>query len=132
MIDSKKLMEGWLPKEWLKSFELTEIRELNNEWQITLIEAEELIPQTLKGKNAVLNGYMDPVEIEDFPLRGKKTYLKFFRRRWKEQGSNESHFNHYDFHPEGMKATKEFGSFLKELDRDEADQFFGYWPGSGE
>lgn len=130
MIDPKQLMEGWLAKEWLKSFELTEIKELDNEWQISLIEKAELVPETLKGKDAVQNGYMNPVEMTDFPLRGKQTYLQFFRRRWKEQGLNESHFNQYDFHPEGMKATKEFGAFLKDLDREEADFFFDNWPGS--
>lgn len=131
MIDPKQLMEAWLPKEWLKLFELAEIKELEKEWQITLIERTELMPGTLKGKNVVQNGYMSPVELEDYPLRGKSTYLKFFRRRWKEQGSNESHFNHYDFHPDGMKATKEFGAFLKDLNREETDFFRDNWPGIG-
>jgi hypothetical protein len=130
MIDTKQLMEGWLPKEWLKWFDLTEIKELEKEWQIMLTEKENLVPGKLKGKEVVQNGYMNPIEIEDFPLRGKKTFLKFFRRRWKEQGKNESYFNEYDFHPEGMKATREFGAFLKEFDRGEADLFFGNWPGS--
>jgi hypothetical protein len=75
---------------------------------------------------------MNPVEIEDFPLRGKKTYLKFFRRRWKEPGLDESHFNQYPFHPEGMKATKEFGAFLKGLDREATDLFFSAWPDTRE
>jgi len=124
-------MEAWLPKGWLQFFDISEIKERNSEWDITLVEKETLIPEALKKKKPVQNGYMNPVEIEDFPLRGKKTFLKFFRRRWKEEGLNESYFNEYDFHPEGMKATKEFGAFLKELDRDDADQFFGDWPGSG-
>jgi hypothetical protein len=124
-------MEAWLPEEWLQSFNITAIRKLPQEWQITLVEKEHLIPHTLRGwKHAVSNGYMNPVEIEDFPLRGKKTYLKFIRRRWKEEGRNESHFNHYDFHQKGMKATKEFGAFLKGLDREAADFFGDYWHGS--
>ena len=129
MVDPKKLMEAWLPKECLDSFELEEIKELEKEWQITLVEKENLVPKELHGKNAVQNGYMSPVELEDYPLRGKVTYLKFFRRRWKEQGLNESHFNHYDFNYKGMKATKEFGDFLKDLNREETDFFFDNWPG---
>jgi hypothetical protein len=132
MIENRQLMEAWLPKEWLQFFEISEIKERDHEWDITLVEKETLIPEALQMKSYVQNGYMNPVEIEDFPLRGKKTFLKFFRRRWKEEGLNESYFNEYDFHPEGMKATKEFGAFLKELDRDDADQFFGDWPGRGE
>ena len=129
MIDIKDALAGVLPKEWLESFDITEMKELPREWQITLVEKEHLVPKELKGRDVVQNGYMNPVEIEDYPLRGKPTYLKFFRRRWKEQGSTEGCANTYDFHPEGMKATREFGAFLKELDRGEADLFFDHWPG---
>lgn len=131
MIENRQLMEAWLPKEWLQFFDISEIKERNSEWDITLVEKETLIPGALKRKSSVQNGYMNPVEVEDFPLRGKKTFLKFFRRRWKEEGFNKSYFNEYDFHPEGMKATKEFGSFLKELNREESDFFFSNWPGPG-
>lgn len=130
MVEIKKAFEAILPKEWLRYFEVTEIKELEAEWQITLTEKENLIPKELKGKEAVLNGYMNPVEMTDFPLRGKQTYLKLIRRRWKEQGADESYNNSYEFHPEGMKATREFGVFLKGLDRKTSDFFFEHWPGS--
>lgn len=121
MVDIAQILPTLLPKQWLDSFEVTDIKELTKEWQITLIEKAHLIPNSLQGKRAVLNGYFNPVEIEDFPLRGKPTYLKFYRRRWKEENSQESFGNQYDFHPNGMKATQEFGLFLKELDREKAD-----------
>lgn len=120
-----------MPKEWLAFFDVTEIRELKNEWQIDLTEKETLVPKALNGKDVLLNGYMNPVEMMDFPLRGKQTYLKFFRRRWKERGASESYNNEYEFHPAGMKATKEFGVFLKGLDREETDFFRSHWPDSG-
>ena len=131
MINTKQALEAFLPKEWLSSFEVMEIKELKNEWQIDLVEKETLVPKELEGKEVVLNGYMNPVEMTDFPLRGKYTYLKFFRRRWKEPGADESHNNDYEFHSKGMKTTKEFGVFLKELNRKEADFFFGNWPDTG-
>lgn len=131
MIDIKDALATVLPKYWLEFFDITGIKEKKREWQITLVEKEELVPKKLRGKNVVSDGYMNPVEIEDYPMRGKLTYLKFFRRRWKEKGGTEGFFNEYDFHPEGMKATKEFGSFLKELDREESDFFFSNWPCSG-
>ena len=83
MIDSQKALEAVLPKAWLHFFDVTKMKELEKEWQIILVEKETLIPKELKGKEVVLNGYMNPVEMTDFPLRGKQTYLKFFRRRWK-------------------------------------------------
>src|SRR3989338_4530548 len=102
MIDTKKAMEAVLPKEWLSFFEVTEMKELEKEWQISLVEKETLIPKELNGEEVVLNGYMNPVEMMDFPLRGKQTYLKFFRRRWKRPGAIESYNNEYEFHPAGM------------------------------
>lgn len=131
MIDTKQTLEALLPKEWLAFFDVTEIRELKNEWQIDLTEKETLVPKALRGKDVLLNGYMNPVEMMDFPLRGKQTYLKFFRRRWRERGASESYNNEYEFHPAGMKATKEFGVFLKGLDREETDFFRSHWPDSG-
>jgi len=132
MIKNEQLMVAWLPKEWLEFFDIREIEELETEWRITLIEREDLIPGELKGKDVVLDGYMNPVEVEDYPLRGKATYLKFIRRRWKEEGSTNDYANHYEFHPEGMKATKEFGLFLKELDREEANQHQYDWTSNGD
>ena len=131
MIEPKQLLEALLPKEWLGLFDIAEIKEYEKEWRIKLVEKEHLIPQELKGKEVVQNGYMNPVEVEDYPLRGKSTYLKFFRRRWKEKGSQKGFANEYDFHPEGMKATKEFGAFLKDLNREETDFFRDNWPGPG-
>jgi hypothetical protein len=130
MIDTKQTLEALLPKGWLSFFDVTEMKELAKEWQIKLVEKEHLIPEKLKGKDVVQNGYMNPVEVEDYPLRGKSSYLKFFRRRWKEQGGKEGFANDYDFHPGGMKATKEFGAFLKDLNREETNFFRDNWPGS--
>jgi len=115
-MDLTETFQLFLPTEWLEFFDLTNIIEKPYGWEITLTEKPDLIPRSLKNKIAVLNGYLNPIEINDFPIRGKPTFLKFIRRRWKEEGSQESHFNTYQFHPEGMKATKEFGAFLKEFD----------------
>jgi len=120
-------LSALLPVEWLRYFEVEEIREGEMEWKIILKEKEGCVPLSLKetGKEIVLNGYMNPVEVHDFPLRGKPASIIFLRRRWKEKGGGkESHWNEYNFHLKGMKATKEFGDFLKEFDRREAHLFF--------
>jgi hypothetical protein len=125
----QQALSALLPKQWLEYFEVTEITEKNKEWNIILTEKADRVSAPLIGKDAVLNGFLNPVEIYDFPLRGKPAYLKFFRRRWKEQeGSAESYFNTYDFHPKGMKPTEEFGDFLKGFDRRETDQLLGDIP----
>jgi hypothetical protein len=104
-----------IPKEILFSFEIEHIKESEELVEIHLIE-KELIPQELMGKHAVLNGYMNPMELQSYPIQGRKCYLKLTRRRWKLQGTTDSTncHNEYDFAAEGTKATKMFGAFLKE------------------
>ena len=104
-----------IPKEILLSFEIENIKEREEIIEIELTE-KELIPLELVGKQAVLNGYMNPIELQSYPIQGKSCYLKLKRRRWKVQGTKDSTncHNEYDFAAEGTKATKMFGAFLKE------------------
>ena len=104
-----------IPKEILVSFEIEDIKENEEIVEIFLVE-KELIPHQLAGKQAVLNGYMNPIELQSYPIQGRKCYLKLKRRRWKVQGTTDSAncHNEYDFAAEGTKATKMFGAFLKE------------------
>ena len=117
-----------IPKEWRDCFELTKLTEKNKEMSMVLTEKVDCVPTVLRKIDYALNGYMDPIEIIDFPLRGKLMYITFLRRRWKKKGENESYFNTYTFHRPGMKTTNEFGDFLKELDRKEFDELLRVWP----
>lgn len=45
----------------------------------------------------------------------KKIFLEIYRRRWKEPGSERHYSNTYNLYPPGMKTTKAFGDFLKEI-----------------
>jgi hypothetical protein len=60
---------------------------------------------------------MNPIELQTFPMKAKETFLLLKRRRWKLKGKDKSYFNTYSFCREGMKATEEFGAFLKEIGR---------------
>lgn len=96
-------------------FELKRIQE--NKVSITLFfeEKPELIPKKLNGREVVQDGFLNPLELQTFPLKDKQVYLSLRRRRWKEKGSQEqSYSNNYDLHRPGMKTTREFGDFLKE------------------
>lgn len=106
-----------IPKEYLEHFEVSNIEEKLTEWVITLKEKEDRVPQILFGKASVLDGYCDPVSILTHAFSLKKIYLQIYRRRWKEPGSATHYSNSYDLHIAGMKTTKEFGAFLKEISR---------------
>lgn len=106
-----------VPKEYLENFEVSNVEEKHSEWVITLKEKEGRIPKILSGKVTVLDGYCDPVSILTHAFSLKKIYLQLYRRRWKEPGSDRHYSNEYDLHLPGMKTTKEFGAFLKEISR---------------
>jgi hypothetical protein len=112
-----RLAEILVPKEILENFEIKGLIERKTEIEIELIEKEDRIPEPLKNKEIVLNGFMNPITLQHYPITGKRCYLKLIRRRWKEKGDEPgktSNHNTYDYTAEGTKATRSFGGFLKD------------------
>jgi hypothetical protein len=104
-----------IPEEYLKDFEPNSVENKPTEWVIELIEKEDRIPQALAGKEAVLDGYNNEIDILTHAFSLKKIYLRLIRRRWKEKGTTKHYSNEYDLHIPGMKTTREFRDFLKEI-----------------
>ena len=109
-----------VPGYILAHFEYEHSEEISGVIRIHLAEKKDPphYPKVLIGKGQrSLNGYMNPIELQTFPTQGKEVFLLLKRRRWKLKGNDKSYFNTYSFCQEGMKATKEFGAFLKEIGR---------------
>ena len=104
-----------IPEEYLKDFEPNSVENKPTEWVIELIEKEDRIPHPLVGKEAVLDGYNNEIDILTHAFSLKKIYLRLIRRRWKEKGTTKHYSNEYNLHIPGMKTTKEFRDFLKEI-----------------
>jgi len=124
----KELLSLIAPKEVTDNFQLIEIAE--NETVITLYfeELETKIPPELQGKEVVLDGYLNKLELQTFPLKDKTVFLAVRRRRWKEKGTaDKSCCNNYNMHIEGMKTTNEFGAFLKEELGLQPDEYNKLW-----
>jgi hypothetical protein len=111
------LSSALVPSEILQDFDITEVAEDDQgSCVITLVEKEGVshIPKEVLHEGKVIqNGYCNPLELHTFPAKGKPVLLKLIRRRWKLKKTGESAYNTYNYHYEGMKATKEFGDFLK-------------------
>jgi len=115
-----QLLKLLVPEEILEFFEVSDVRESKQAIELELRERKELIPESLNGEDVVLDGFCNPVELQSFPLKGKPTFIKLFRRRWKRRGDRKHYANSYDFAQPGTKATHAFGAFLKGA--------FGYSP----
>jgi len=109
----EELTKAVLPVEIGSIFNIENIIEATESTTFVLYEKPELIPQALEGKEVVLDGFCNPLELQHFPVKGKTLYLRLYRRRWKEKGTTEHFSNTYDLHAPGVKATKDFGAFLK-------------------
>ncbi len=111
----QRMYSLFIPSDILSSFDVVKVTEHITSITIELTEKESLVPPSLQGKEASLNGYFNPLELQSFPINAKECYLKLTRRRWKEKGKEgQSYYNEYDFAASGTKATKAFGAFLKE------------------
>ena len=110
----RDLVSSLLPADILQHFSLVSITEKAHGIELRMEEYAELVPSELSGTlSVVLDGFCNPLELLHFSMKGKPLYLKLYRRRWKESGSTTHYSNVYDLHPEGVKATHEFASFLK-------------------
>ena len=112
---NEEVLKILIPEEYLKDFEPNSVENKPTEWVIELIEKEDRIPQALAGKDAVLDGYNNEIDILTHAFSLKKIYLRLIRRRWKEKGTTIHYSNEYNLHIPGMKTTREFRDFLKEI-----------------
>jgi len=116
----EELITLLVPEEVLAHFDYVKFEQVSGVIRVHLVEKEDLghIPKDIlhKGK-AVLDGYMHPLELQTFPCQAKEVFLVLKRRRWKIRGTTKGYHNTYDFYEQGMKATKKFGAFLKEIGR---------------
>lgn len=103
-----------VPQDMLEFFDLTAVKELNSEWQLTLEEKKELIPSELLDKsNVVLDGFCNPKTILSHGFSLKPVYLILRRRRWKVAGTDEHFSNEYGITDHPAKLTNEMAGFFK-------------------
>lgn len=111
---SYELARMMVPTDFLEYFEVYEIRELSNEWQVVLHEKEALIPDKLKGDaNVVLDGFCNPMTLLSHCFSIKPIYLVMKRRRWKQAGSDVHYSNEYTLTKDTAKLTPDMAGFLK-------------------
>lgn len=122
-----KLLESILPKDIYLHFKMVSLSEKSDSFEMKLEENSELVPTELSDISpVVLDGFCNPLELLHFSIKDKPLYLKLYRRRWKASCSDIHYSNQYDLHPEGVKTTHEFASFLKGEVRLTADEYIGF------
>jgi len=117
---TEKIAQLLVPQDILADFIIVDVKELREEILIFLEEKPDKIPSELHGKDVVLDGFYDSIDLISGVLMEQVIYLRIKRRRWKERGNTKHFHNQYDHQLQGMKTTKRFADFLKEVDRYQA------------
>ena len=103
-----------LPSEILDYFEITSVEQSSTEIHIHLDEL--MNPALSDDVHFESKGFMEAVEVTDFPIRDHKVILVIRRRRWTDVRTGKS-FSipiSLDVACKGTRYSKEFGAFLKE------------------
>lgn len=106
-----------IPRDYIQYFDLDEVRNKPDCWELVLHEKEEWLPDEVKEKEAVLDGFCNPLSVLSHCFSLKKIYLIVMRRRWKIAGTDKHYSNEYDLYPEGAKITRDLSAFLKGWNR---------------
>ncbi|CAN5296175.1 hypothetical protein BH23BAC3_BH23BAC3_20720 [soil metagenome] len=111
---SRAVLELIVPVQILDCFELQGVEESADSITLILHEHSDRIPAQLQGKDIILDGYCNPIELHSFPQKAKAMFLRLYRRRWRVKSERgKPYSNSYEFAPKGTKATHAFGAFLK-------------------
>lgn len=106
-----------LPKEILDHFEIVKIEtdESDIDAMSMTVHLDERMNTILqKSGDYESKGFMEAVNITDFPIRDHKVILSLRRRRWKNVNTGETFVDRISVTESGTRYSKEFAAFLKE------------------
>ena len=103
-----------LPSQILDYFNIADVEQTAKEIYISL--DEKMSPQLSQDPNYESKGFMESVNVTDFPIRDHKVILRIRRRRWTDSRTGKSFSIPIDLDlvAKGTRYSKEFGAFLKE------------------
>ena len=116
-----QLAELVLPRELLRYFFIVKIEYCLILFCIHLDEKME--KELLDDVHFESKGFMDSVEVTDFPIRDHKVVLHVRRRRWLTAAGRNIILDRYSLLADNTSYSKEFADVLKKI--------FGYLPDNG-
>ena len=103
-----------LPTQILDYFTIVGVEQTKTEIHISL--DERMNKELSDDIHFESKGFMEPVNVTDFPIRDHKVILRIRRRRWIDTRTGKSFSIPIDLDivAKGTRYSKEFGAFLKE------------------
>lgn len=116
-MQSDKLLRAILPDVLIDNFDVDHFEKTDTRFDIWLDEKKVQLREDKKNKSIISYGFGDYHTIQDFPIRGRATYLHVRKRKWLDQDSGAIFSYDWDVSEfDGTRLNAEFVAFLKEGD----------------
>ena len=112
-----QLLRAILPEVLIDNFDINRFEKSDTQFDIWLDEKKEQLLEDKYNKNIISYGFGDYRTIQDYPIRGRATYLHVRKRKWLDKSTGEIFSYEWDISEfDGTRLNAEFVSFLKEGD----------------
>lgn len=106
-----------LPEVLIDNFDIERFEKSDTRFDIWLDEKKEQLCENRYNKDIISYGFGDYRTIQDYPIRGRATYLHVRKRKWLDKSAGEIFSYDWDVSEfDGTRLNAEFVAFLKEGD----------------
>ena len=111
------LLKAILPDVLIDNFDVVNFEKTDTRFDIWLDEKKVQLREDKFNSSIISHGFGDYHAIQDFPIRGRATWLHVRKRKWLDKESGEIFSYDWDLSEyDGTRLNAEFVSFLKEGD----------------
>lgn len=116
-MNPEKLLRFILPDILIDNFDIVNFEKSDTRFDIWLDEKKVQLREDKRTCKIVAYGFGDYRAIQDFPLRGRATYLHVRKRKWLDEDSGEIFSYDWDLSEyDRTRLNAEFAAFLKDGD----------------
>ena len=113
----EQLLRAILPDVLIDNFDIVSFDKSADRFDIYLDEKKVQLKEDKYNPEIIAYGFGEYRVIQDYPIRGRATYLHVRKRKWLDKSSNEIFSYDWDLSEfDGTRLNSEFVSFLKEGD----------------
>lgn len=116
-MNAENLLRAILPDVLIDNFDIVNYEKSDSRFDIWLDEKKVQLREDKRNSKVVAYGFGSYHSIQDFPIRGRSTYLHVRKRKWLDEDSGEIFSYDWDLSEhDRTRLNAEFVAFLKEGD----------------
>lgn len=113
----EQLLRAILPSVIVDNFDIDRFEKTDTRFDIWLDEKKVQMREDKKNTNVIAYGFGECHNIQDYPIRGRSTWLHVRKRKWLDKTTGEIFSYNWDLSEyDSTQLNEEFALFLKEGD----------------